>query len=87
MKKFVTYSDFGAIGDGVANEHAAANTYPDPWFLPNKTDDTTYASNNYLFKIGTRHNQKANVLNADMSVHSVQREEITNKRTGGFLAK
>ena len=75
------------LGDGVANEHAAANSYPDPWFLPNKTDDTTYASNNYLFKIGTRHNQKANVLNADMSVHSVQREEITNKRTGGFLAK
>ena len=75
------------LGDGVADEHAAAETYPQPWFLPNKTDDTVYATNNYLYYIGTRHNKQANVLNADMSAHSLPREEITNKRTGGFLAK
>ena len=75
------------LGDGVADEHAAAETYPQPWFLPNKTDDTVYATNNYLYYIGTRHNRQANVLNADMSAHSLPREEITNKRTGGFLAK
>ena len=75
------------LGDGIANEHASSDVFPQPWFLPNNTSDTVYAVNNYLYYIGTRHTEKANVLNSDMSAHSVGRSEITNERTGGFLAK